>query len=483
MCQVVRHALKRPKVGERTMLACIGLHQRECLVEDTATGLHRPRNYMQSLESRVVYLGSFLRESRPDISLDGDDQSRTMNNESVVPFVPPTSAQMPGVSTFGQDSPERAYTGSSHTHQASSTLQNEHAGQVDHLSSEVAMLCLNAAGGEPQYFGPSSAVSFSRIISATMGLKSDPNLSTPRTADLDESDPRVPRTDRVPQLPPPSVSVNLTRAYFDNIHPQYPFLHRPTFCKWEQEVRNASESVDNSTAGEIPIFFVLMAYATGSLVMSQSQDYTASTYYNMALDHLPAVLALNNLESVQSILCCAVYSIRSPTGPSLWKISGMAIRHCIELGYHRSADKYRKHIDPLTKELSTRCFWVAYDIDRVAAFILGRPVAIPEELIDAELPLDIEDEKITRDSLLEKPRATDDQLPTIMTGTIHVIALRKLWAKIHATLYSPNLQHPSTTSEFAIVEGLRQELEDWHASAPIHLDYTATHPLSVFASN
>ncbi|OQE12628.1 hypothetical protein PENVUL_c001G05063 [Penicillium vulpinum] len=433
MCQVVRHALKRPKVGERTMLACIGckrkklkvttrhtgsekcvdtllVHQRECLVEDTATGLHRPRNYMQSLESRVVYLGSFLRESRPDISLDGDDQSRTMNNESVVPFVPPTSAQMPGVSTFGQDSPERAYTGSSHTHQASSTLQNEHAGQVDHLSSEVAMLCLNAAGGEPQYFGPSSAVSFSRIISATMGLKSDPNLSTPRTADLDESDPRVPRTDRVPQLPPPSVSVNLTRAYFDNIHPQYPFLHRPTFCKWEQEVRNASESVDNSTAGEIPIFFVLMAYATGSLVMSQSQDYTAS-------------------------------------------------------------------------ELSTRCFWVAYDIDRVAAFILGRPVAIPEELIDAELPLDIEDEKITRDSLLEKPRATDDQLPTIMTGTIHVIALRKLWAKIHATLYSPNLQHPSTTSEFAIVEGLRQELEDWHASAPIHLDYTATHPLSVFASN
>jgi hypothetical protein len=63
----------------------------------------------------------------------------------------------------------------------------------------------------------------------------------------------------------------------------------------------------------------------------------------------------------------------------------MAIRHCIELGYHRSAERYRRHVDPLTKEMSKRCFWVAYDIDRVAAFILGRPVGIPDELIDAEV--------------------------------------------------------------------------------------------------
>ena len=63
----------------------------------------------------------------------------------------------------------------------------------------------------------------------------------------------------------------------------------------------------------------------------------------------------------------------------------MAIRHCIELGYHRSAETYRKHADVLTKEMSKRCFWVAYDIDRVAAFILGRPVGIPDDAIDVEV--------------------------------------------------------------------------------------------------
>jgi hypothetical protein len=67
------------------------------------------------------------------------------------------------------------------------------------------------------------------------------------------------------------------------------------------------------------------------------------------------------------------------------KISGMAIRHCVELGYHRSTECYRPNADTLTKEMLKRCFWVAYDIDRVAAFILGRPVGIPEDSIDVEV--------------------------------------------------------------------------------------------------
>jgi hypothetical protein len=122
----------------------------------------------------------------------------------------------------------------------------------------------------------------------------------------------------------------------------------------------------------------------------------------MALDHISPLLAIDSLESLQSILCCAVYSIRSPVGASLWcyllpyhkrssinrlrrKISGMSIQNCIELGYHRSAEIYRRDADTLAKELSKRCFWVAYDIDRVAAFRLGRPVGIPEEAIDVEV--------------------------------------------------------------------------------------------------
>lgn len=63
----------------------------------------------------------------------------------------------------------------------------------------------------------------------------------------------------------------------------------------------------------------------------------------------------------------------------------MAIRQCVELGYHRSTEKYRTRADSLTKEISKRCFWVAYDLDCVASFILGRPKGIPENAIDVEV--------------------------------------------------------------------------------------------------
>jgi hypothetical protein len=45
---------------------------------------------------------------------------------------------------------------------------------------------------------------------------------------------------------------------------------------------------------------------------------SAGAYYSMALKHQSHVLGLDSLESIQSILCCAVYSIRSPFGVSLW---------------------------------------------------------------------------------------------------------------------------------------------------------------------
>ncbi|KAJ5108929.1 hypothetical protein N7456_005604 [Penicillium angulare] len=161
----------------------------------------------------------------------------------------------------------------------------------------------------------------------------------------------------------------------------------------------------------------------------------------------------------------------------------MAIRHCVELGYHRSTKKYRASADSLTKEISKRCFWVAYDLDCVASFILGRPKGIPDNAIDVELPFDIDDENITFGGFLRPPRSSPGEPRTSMTGVIHVIKLRQLWSKISDNLY-PNVfrlagndSHDST-----LVEQLRQELEEWHSGAPDELDTSNASPFSVFDS-
>ncbi|KAK2596260.1 hypothetical protein N8I77_013156 [Diaporthe amygdali] len=446
--------------------------QTEEAEEDPGTGLHRPRDYMKSLEARVAYLEGLLQEARPEVAIDHFAANGESSPSALVP-------QRPQAENFhSAGGPQGASPG-----------VGEHS---DVLSSEVAFLCLSATGSEPHFFGASSAVSFSRIVSAAMGLgrsgsaasDSQPSIrgagARQRGAHFDTQ-----AAHQVPiRLPTPEMKGILTEAYFSNIHPQYPVIHRPTFRTWEDECWRAVSDGTLDRVADISLFSVLMVYAIGSLVQGQYHYESAEKYHAMALDRVPAILDLDSLESVQALLFCAVYSIRSPVGASLWKLSGMAIRLCIELGYHLDAEKYHRHVDPLTKEMTKRCFWVTYDIDRVAAFTLGRPVGIPEASIDVDLPLDIDDEKVTASGITSSPRREAADPPTSMSGAIHAIRLRRLWTKMNDQLYPPKGRRScgDVCLQQRIIDSLRKDLDDWHTATPDQLDHSASHPLSVFAS-
>ncbi|OAA59026.1 Transcription factor [Niveomyces insectorum RCEF 264] len=508
------HTVKRQRLRERTALACDFCKlkklkspkcqncvkaDRNCLVEDPTTGLHRPRDYIQSLEARVAYLEELLRNSRPDVALDhlaGNNNnndalsSPIILDQTVADFFSPISPQQQAGEAITQTSPPgggdtgiRPADGP-HAAPRAQTSEVGDNSEIDVLSSEVAFLCLSAAGREPHYFGPSSAVSFSRIAGATMGLghvgggKSQlgaPNGSEERDLTL------VDYYDLQEQFPSPDAAKRMSQAYWNNVHGQYPFLHRPTVDASEQACLAASLQGSLHKANGTVVFFVLMVYAIGSLTLGQGEYERAETYYSLALDYLPSVLETDSLESIQSLLCCAVYSIRSPIGASLWQISGLAIRRCVELGYHRSVEKYRSAAGPLAKEMSKRCFWVAYDIDRVVSFILGRPVAIPDGAIDVEFPLDLDDEYITPTGLLRAARNPGTEPPTHITGAIHAVKLRQLWSKFSDTLYPITFQTHHTYDE-ATVQALRRELEDWRLTCPDRLGCPELQSLSVWAS-
>ncbi|KAJ3563877.1 hypothetical protein NPX13_g8048 [Xylaria arbuscula] len=135
--------------------------------------------------------------------------------------------------------------------------------------------------------------------------------------------------------------------------------------------------------------------------------------------------------------------------------------------------------------MSQRCFWVAYDIDRVASFVLGRPVGLSDQAIDAELPLDMNDQDIAIDGSLSEAR-TDPNAPwTTMTGALHAIKLRQLWSKISTALYSGVSHSTDGYQQGPSIEGLRQELEAWWASTPQNAGpdaHLGSQPFSVFVS-
>jgi hypothetical protein len=190
----------------------------DCLVEDPATGLHRPRNYLKSLEARVAYLESLLQQVRPDVALDhmasGPDETYTL------PLSPTNGSND---IACGQNPSQEITAGASSMSRArrASSIHPEDQ-QIDVLSSEVALLCLSATGRDPHYFGASSAVSFSRIVSATMGLPATNSVgSGSQHSVISGAETGVPaaRTDGSLRLPSLKVAGKLTKAYFDNIHP------------------------------------------------------------------------------------------------------------------------------------------------------------------------------------------------------------------------------------------------------------------------
>lgn len=216
---------------------------------------------MQSLEARVAYLEGLLQQVRPEVALDHlgidgeitSDKDATSGGASVS-----TDYHSPILPAFTEARACHDMHSSATTAVAAASSDASLDHQVDVLSSEVALLCLSAAGREPHYFGPSSAVSFSRIASVTMGLGPASGSSVrSATGDSHTTNARIP-LDLLDTFPAPASAVRLAQAYWQNIHPQYPFLHRPTFEVWERQCSMAYAERDMQHVHGLPLFFVLM---------------------------------------------------------------------------------------------------------------------------------------------------------------------------------------------------------------------------------
>ncbi|KAI2670568.1 transcriptional regulator family: Fungal Specific TF [Penicillium roqueforti] len=398
-----------------------------CLVEDPEDKKLRPRKYLETLEER---LASLEKQKNPHTS-DASTAS--------TPALPTSADSSRSLPVFFSESEESS---------------------VSNLPARVGYLDFKATQIEPQYLGSSSSFAFAHLINPSLREALIHKPPTPlRAAEKAESAP-LPCL-----LPEYQIATTLSNAYFENIHPQYPFLHEPTFRHHEEQVFSSFTYSGDLGTLSIPLFFLNMVYAVGACIVPGYQHLAEQLYSSAQL--YPEVLLLDNLEAIQAILCYAMYSLRSSKGPSLWKLSGLALRQCIELGYHRSSKRGHLKKDPLHVELSKRVFWVSQGIDVSYALRLGRPLGIQLNEIDAELPLDIDDFMISASGIHGVPRTWADGIPANMSNSIHVIRLRQIWARIHTSVYSAAaLEDANEQNRRASVIHLRADLEHWRATAP-----------------
>ncbi|KAL2854996.1 fungal-specific transcription factor domain-containing protein [Aspergillus pseudoustus] len=440
-------ANQRVRAANRTLIACINCKEKKlkcdnkisgcdnchrwgivCLVEDPATRRQHPRNYLETLEQRVAFLEDTLKQYRPDLANDHLSQYTTHPQ----PESARAQFRMPQ-----QDSENSTGTGTG----------------LDELASKVGLLSLNAAGAEPHYLGSSSTFAFSRLINSSLRrVNGDPLLSSSSSS---SSSSALPSPCPLPEY---GIAVQLSNVFFTHVHPQYPFLHEPTFRAWEEAML-----LGGVVGAQLGVVYAVGALLLPSAGCSAERLYVSSQLY---IDH---ILPRENLETIQAILCCAVYSLRSSIGTSHWKLAGLALRQCIDLGYHRNSKRLRTTADPLRLELQKRVFWCAYSLESQAAVMLGRPQGITYHEVDAEYPLDIDDCYITESGVHGTPRTSPTDLPTTMTKAVHTFRIRRLLSRIHSSLYSNAPPQACCTGKHghaAQIQALRAELEAWRAETP-----------------
>jgi hypothetical protein len=288
--------------------------------------------------------------------------------------------------------------------------------------------------------------------------------------------PRIQKLHITPHpLPPLEEAERLLETYFTRFHIYHTFL-------LQQEVLSIFDRVYDSSiiSSDQDQFRLLMVFAISATTryragLSNEHPYG---YFMTAEKYLGNIPLIKDVDAIQNLLLVARFGMYHHIGTSLWEISQLCMRQCIEWQLHL---RPTRGMDPLTEQHRRRIFWECYVLDRYSSGILGRPFAITEFDINVPLPFDANDEYIVNtgvESLDTVPES--DTRPTEVSVFIFGIKLRRISSRVHSTFYTARsatalgATSGSETPEFKSIGHVytafarfKKELSDWRATAPI----------------
>lgn len=251
------------------------------------------------------------------------------------------------------------------------------------LSHQVGLVSLSA-GLDPKYIGPSSGYFFTQLLkSANTGPNGDSTGRAGLSQDMRqraERDVAIEAFRNVPVGLPATESLTkqLSETYFDSIHLQYPFLHRPSH---EKLIR---KTFDTNTTDEICVFQVTMVLSISALVLSRRShvELPSAAWCAAAVGRFSSLHVENSLRGLQCLLLLIIYAMHSPSSKfNVWSLNYQCIAMVVDLGLQREPSK-SSSLTRLQKEMRTRIFWVVYSLDRKLSTMMGRPIGLRDEACD-----------------------------------------------------------------------------------------------------
>ncbi|KAJ5758476.1 hypothetical protein N7520_005632 [Penicillium odoratum] len=300
----------------------------------------------------------------------------------------------------------------------------------------------------PAGSGGSSATAARHGSETSTGVGTElPNVGEIFRDQLEHRRPSVARPSTAPRvlrLSSLEEAMRVTGQYFDSMGYQYPFLSRPEFMGHLRHIYSGgvpSPEVHNT-------YHIIVAI---SLLIGSADSTEAADFYHASQETIPSALQNEDLPAVRALLGLALYTMFATSGPSIWHVLGSTMRLAISLGLH----KPRSYDTVAEEEMAKRAFWSLYNLDRLIASTLGRPLGIADDDIGVSLPRELNDDGF------EAPGASP------MTIPLQVIRLRRIFSRIYRYLYS-SLPRPPSHEVIATLGQFRREVDDWRMAAPVY---------------
>ncbi|RDL40450.1 uncharacterized protein BP5553_00429 [Venustampulla echinocandica] len=453
----------------RKKIKCDG-KQPYCTYDQPSNRRRNPApQYIEALENRLQRAEALLRTFLPNVDLHDPNIDATIQQQlqarGAKPFPTAESASKPTETTEEeQDAPLRSMIAST--------------GQLD----------LDENGRWDFHGGSSGTVFVRRMREQFGGLLGTENngplfpkvphpstfLNSPGSSAESPLDSGLPNT---MDLPSKATAKVLCSNSLDLACSVLRFVHQPSFYEMVDRIYDTPpENYGNEENRFLPLLYVVLALGCMFVDSEGSENTTYKTGIDQGIKFFRAsrqmleITDCRDIMSLQSIIFMILFLQASANLSTCYSYIGIALRSALRMGLHRNL---AGNFNPIDREVRRRVFWVIRKMDTYVSALLGFPQMLSYDDIDQELPVEVDDEYITKDAILPMPEGKTSLYAASNAHTRLMSILAKVCKYIYPTKGVEKSAQGSANSSYVIshakIREIEHDLVQWLDKLPMAL--------------
>ncbi|KAH8651504.1 fungal-specific transcription factor domain-containing protein [Tricladium varicosporioides] len=276
-------------------------------------------------------------------------------------------------------------------------------------------------------------------------------------------------------LPPKDVALDLISSALDEACALLKFVHEPSFYSMVYRLYEIDpEKYSYEENKFLPLLYASLA--VGYLFSSSERVHFGNAHaisqsekYFIASRQMISITECRDIWSLQAILFLIIFLQSSAKMATCHSYISAAMASSLQMGLHRFEPET---FNPIERETRKRIFWTIRTMETYIIAILGLPRTVSDDDIDQEMPLEIDDQYITKDGILAMP---DGQISRMAGFNAHT-KLGQILGKVVTNVYPTKCMHKDAAEKpraYIVNDGtvreVERDLQRWARNLPLQL--------------